>query len=312
MNHQLFPNELPILLDNYSATKDIDWTVLPYSQDLLKFSKEFLSAAYAKDTRTKYERLYKIYSDLMLEDPNFLEQISSKDKDRFHQRTWEMWLAVILHEAGYKVEASRANHGPDLLVNNSTYIECVANKDTSNELIIPPDFSVQKYALTNEFTEKVNLRLTQVIDAKYKKYQKYVIDQVVDPNLPYIIAINSFAVLGYPHIVTSYLPQTIHRILHGLGNLLEIKDHKRIYTSSPTIQKKVGVEVDANLFESNKYADISAIVICDTSITDLLCGDLKPLGLFQNIHAKNKLPKNFILSQFQNIIEVPFIGDKAN
>lgn len=155
MNNNLFNVELP------TATNDEELDKI--KSLYLEYDPYFITSGCSRERREKFNKLwnkYKIYAD-----SHFLTQV----KINFHQRTWEMYLGNVLLEKGLKIESN--NEGPDFIVKDIGYIECVAptKGDNTKTDSVPEPYIAKKpgdIRLNSVPFDKIILRITQVLKDK--------------------------------------------------------------------------------------------------------------------------------------------------
>ena len=171
------------------------------------YDSYYIASGCIKERREKFDRLWGIYQSFA--DKNF----SSDIKKHFHQRTWEMYLGVVLIENNF--DTSSFDHGPDLIINrnktNEFFIEAVACERGNTKDAVPEMFiakTPEEIIVVDVPEEEMLMRLTNSLGSKYKKYK----DFIKNENNPYIIAVNK-GELDYPD------PQIplILKCLFGIG-----------------------------------------------------------------------------------------------
>ena len=110
MQGSLFTVELPFV----STNKELEKIKVMYP----KYDSYFIASGCVKERKEKFEKLWQNFKPYA--DNHFLTEI----KTNFHQRSWEMYVGNVLLEKKLSIESK--NEGPDFIVNDNIYIECVA------------------------------------------------------------------------------------------------------------------------------------------------------------------------------------------
>lgn len=114
-----------------------------------------------KERIEKYWEAHKKYADT-----KFLKKLKKED---FIWRSWEMFMSYLLTEQDFQLSSN--NEWPDLIINNSIYLECIAPKKWEWE------DKVTNHEITNKVSsytieeEKMILRMCSWIEEKLKKYE---------------------------------------------------------------------------------------------------------------------------------------------
>ena len=211
-----------------------------------------------------------------------------QQKDSFHQRWWEMFLAVGLLNLNINLETNKNDFGPDfsfIYKNKKYYIEAIAPKTgiTSQKV---PELKEGVFDLPeNEFL----LRLTAAISEKQKKFKKY-LDRGIVQNLDCLIIALSACNLNQFGSLMNYPVNAPLKILKGIGNLsVNIKTRNVRLTKRNEIQKSSGKTVNVNLFNSNDFNIISGLIY---SVEDPRNSPNKPestFTIYKNMKSINKL-----------------------
>jgi type I restriction enzyme S subunit len=178
-----------------------------------------------------------------------------------------MYLTCALLEHGPRLGYAVACHkpGPDVLLefkDRCIWIEAITATD--GDPAKPDSVGHPDPAKPGQIPdEKIVLRYTNAIDAKYRKYLEYLEKGIVAEEDSYLIAVN-----GYP-LSYGWADPEIPRILKAvfpLGHLQFIFDRKtlkRVETKHqfrPAIFKSSGKDVSTAGFMSEQYAGISGIL----------------------------------------------------
>lgn len=231
-------------------------------------------------------------------DRHFREQIAVSFQDRF----WEMYLAVALIERGYEIDSYQ--NGPDFCFNlddKKCWIEATSPKRGCG----PDAVEEQRFTTDNEKpapslipSDDILLRFSNSIKEKHKKHLEYVNNNIVSRKDIYVIAINGCGP-GYEILDMEDAPR-FTKILYGYGDMFVTFDKRTMKTirsgfwKRQQLNKKSGSHVEADYFQSDKYACISGVLYSGANIgyyrADLGC-DFK---FAHNHKAVNPLPEGWI------------------
>ena len=249
--------------------------------------------------KTFVEQLWQQFCPLA--DPDFLEDA----KTHFPERFWEMYLAYVLMERGYKLD-KHGTYGPDFYFHSDNVTVCIeatvpgAGKGPDR---VPPlsgtsDMINQGLEpIAQEVPEdKIILRFTNAIDEKRKKYDKYLADEIISPTDKCIIGINGGEVL--PRLFDEFSLPYIVKSLFPLGKFSVTFDRDFNIVSSrhqyrPKITKSSGKDVPTNPFLDENYQGITGVLYNNVDAVN----DPERAGdkfiFIHNPLARNPLPRNF-------------------
>lgn len=219
-------------------------------------------------------------------------------RNQFHQRFWEMYLVAALLDTGKELERSRCT-GPDICIESvnlpKIWIEAIAPQSGSGVDAVQ---EVRPRVVSSVPDDKIQLRLLNAFDEKFRKFKKYIGKNLVSCNEPCVIAINAALVPlarpdddDVPRIVRSLLP---------IGNpVVTISRHTLEiiscgYTYKPSISKASGAQVPTTAFLDPEYSFISAVIYSDVDVLNHPQELGRALLLFHNPLAKNPLPLGFL------------------
>jgi hypothetical protein len=133
-------------------------------------------------------------------------------REHFHDRFWEMYLAVTLLKRGFELQRY-GGEGPDFYAdirNHRVWFEATApGPGTGENLVQEPTSTV---IATDIPTEKILLRFTSALSEKQKQYSAALEKGITSQNDSYVLAINSskipYAALGntMPYFIQAFLP----------------------------------------------------------------------------------------------------------
>lgn len=185
----------------------------------------------------------------------------------FHQRYWEMYLGVGLLNAGLALEPKSAA-GPDLkIVNHSRTIWVEATAPTSGvgADAVPEMSSGGPAKRVPE--DQMILRLRSAIETKHLDLLRYIETGVVSRDDIYVIAINGRAI---PYFFLETRPPKIVKALFGIGSAAVSIDRTTMdvvesgHLERTEIEKKSGEAISTTVFRSPEYAQISAVLSCNS------------------------------------------------
>ncbi len=248
------------------------------------------------DFRDWLEVLWKQY------EPHADTNFSDEFKKQFNQRAWEMYLGSTLLNKGH-VLGDHSDVGPDFKIayeNKQIWVEAIAvEKGTGKDKV--PDIVYGKMIDVPE--KEMLLRLTSGIKEKYQKYLSYLSNNLINPNDPFIIAIDRSPLEhSDPQIplIFKCLFAIGHQVLHikKLGSQTKAKTRTEAsnWSSRDKVYKISGSEVGMFVFGDNSFEGVSAIIYCIQNILNSP-QEIDRMGdgfiIVHNPFAKNPLPDNF-------------------
>lgn len=243
-----------------------------------------------KDLRAFVEDLWVEYKPLA--DRHFRQDA----KSHFHERFWEMYLAVALMRRGYDVRPGTGN-GPDfhLLIGDSNlvYVEATAPGPGQGPDAVP---EAQPMVARRVPEQQIILRLRSGIEEKLKQFKKWSAEGKVNTSHPYVIALNGRRIFEsraeglLPFIVKAVFPFGDYSVI---WNTETDKITDGFYSHRDTVKKTAGAEVRTDLFESDEYREISAVLYtwCDCANHAVNLGD--EFVVVHNPKAQNRIPRGF-------------------
>jgi len=204
------------------------------------------------------ELLWKRYEPYA--DRHFLDEI----RIQFHQRFWEMYLAVTFLERDYELHRHK-DGGPEFGIDigdRRYWLDAIAPNPGEGPDAVP-QLEYDRPVASTVPQEQIILRLMSALAAKRAKWKKDLDGSLVSERDGFIVAINDRAIrwawLGaeMPYIVKG---------LYGFGNLavsldrrtLEVVDTKHLHR--PTIAKASGSGVSSQPFAARECPEVSAIL----------------------------------------------------
>lgn len=202
------------------------------------------------------EELWRKFSKLA--DPHFREDA----RNHFHQRFWEMYLAVALLEHGFDLQR-HGNEGPEFYAvvgNSRIWFEATAPGPGEGPDQVP---QLRSGEATEVPTEKILLRFTQALDEKRRKYATALRKGIISSKDNYVLAINSRGIRhapygnSMPYFVQAFLP--IGPLAVSIDvKTLKIKDS--FYQYRPGVSKLSGQIISTRTFLDKDAAFCSAVL----------------------------------------------------
>ena len=253
MNKSIFTDDFPEISTNKELQKII--------QEYPKYDPYYIASGCKKERKEIFDSLWQIYQPLA--DKHFL----SDCKKHFHQRTWEMYLGVVLIKNDLNISSSEK--GPDFVVDkgreNEIFVEATACTRGDTKDAVPEEYfaeKVEEIRVQDVPYDKMLIRLANSLDSKYSKYKNF----IKKKDKPYIIAINR-AGLGYLDDIPLIL-----KCLFGLGfqsfQMINGKFFNAGWEMKKIVFKESGVKVPISFFEEEEHGIISAVIYSEKSVLD--------------------------------------------
>jgi hypothetical protein len=259
----------------------------------------------AKDKRF-IEALWPRFQSLA--DPHFPEDA----RNHFHQRFWEMYLAVSLLERGFHLQR-QGDEGPEFFANVGTHriwFEAVA-PEPGNGPDCVPQLEFGSPIASNEPTEQILLRFTNALAEKQQRYSSALGKGIISPDDSYVLAINSRGIRHAPEsntipfFIQAFLPFGPLTILIDPGSG---KHEEIFYADRSHVTKVSGSSVSTRSFLDSTSSFCSAVL---HSAVD--CGNYpEPLGgdfsVLHNPMAQHPLN----ISQFEWCTQYTYQNDRLH
>lgn len=253
MNKSIFTDDFPEISTNNELQKII--------KEYPKYDPYYIATCCIKKRKEIFDSLWQIYQPLA--DKHFL----SDCKKHFHQRTWEMYLGVVLIKNDLNISSSEK--GPDFVVDkgreNEIFVEATACTRGDTKDAVPEEYfaeKVEEIRVQDVPYDKMLIRLANSLDSKYSKYKNF----IKKKDKPYIIAINR-AGLGYLDDIPLIL-----KCLFGLGfqsfQMINGKFFNAGWEMKKIVFKESGVKVPISFFEEEEHGIISAVIYSEKSVLD--------------------------------------------
>lgn len=184
----------------------------------------------------------------------------------FSSAFWELYLAYALHHNGVHLvprkSRSPAQSGPDLLVADTRiWIEAVAPGPGEGPDRVPDLFGLPGAHSVPD--EQLKLRLRNAIEEKHARLLAYEARSWIQPHEPAIVAVSG-AALGHLHGELT-IPRIV-RVAFPIGHEqihIDVSTHQvvgRSHQYSRTVRKQSGSEVSTEMFVTDAYRRISALL----------------------------------------------------
>ncbi len=251
MNKSIFTDDFPEISTNNELQKII--------KEYPKYDPYYIATCCIKERKEIFDSLWQIYQPLA--DKHFL----SDCKKHFHQRTWEMYLGVVLIKNDLNISSSEK--GPDFVVDkgreNEIFVEATACTRGDTKDAVPEEYfaeKAEKIRVQDVPNDKMLIRLTNSLDSKYNKYKNI----IKKKDKPYIIAINR-AGLGYLDDIPLIL-----KCLFGLGfqsfQMINGKFFNAGWEMKKIVFKESGAKVPISFFEEEEHDIVSAVIYSEKSV----------------------------------------------
>jgi len=253
MRDTLFTVELPIV----NTSKELEKVKAMYRN----YDPYFITSGCIKERREKFEKLWKNFKPYA--DSHFLDEI----KTNFHQRSWEMYLGNVLLEK--KLSIKSQDEGPDFIVNDNIYIECVAptKGDPTKPNSVPEMFAAKMPEEIRVFDvpiDQIILRVTQGIKGKaLDQYERWKSKNWFIQSASFVIAVNT-GDLEYPEDPS--MPNVIKALFGFQFMQINIKTGKISYSHRNEIKKSNNKSVTVNYFISDSFSFVSGVLFSNKSV----------------------------------------------
>lgn len=222
----------------------------------------------------------------------------------FHQRWWEMYVAVCLLQLGFSPSTSKKDFGPDIslnFANDLVFIEAVAPKAGTASDRVPKPVENGSFDLPER---ECLLRLTQALTDKCKKFHEYIEKGVVTINDCCIIAVSASNLNQFGTILDSGCPAPL-KVLAGAGPLavtLGGNDSPYI-TSRRLIRRDSGSPINVALFDTPDFSIVAGVLYSPIDLWNAPPSAQDAITLFVNPRAHRPIPVAF-LSRFEHWVTV--------
>lgn len=254
-----------------------------------KYDSYFIESGCYKERREKFDKLWEKYKTFA--DSHFLTQI----KTNFHQRSWEMYIGNVLLEK--KITIQSQNEGPDFIINNIAYIECVAptkgeptKPDSTPKMFVatkPEEIRIQDVP-----TDKMILRITGAIkDKALRQYKNWKSKKWFDSDTPFVIAVNTG---DLAHAEDPSMPNMLKAMFGFQFLQINIKTGATNFSYRDKIDKSNNEPVPVNYFINEDFDFVSGVLFSDRPILDHPENIGEDCFFVNNPFADNPVDESFI------------------
>jgi type I restriction enzyme S subunit len=257
------------------------------------------------------EGLWERFSELNLNDTNFIERFTSGDINVFNQKFWELWLGCRFDEL--ELNPTSEDFGPDLKIEINgriIWVEAVCPTAGSGDNEIPrPDFAEGKGGIKirtyNLPANEILLRWTTAVAAKRAVFERYLQEGIITNEDPCVIAINSCLLGSNGFEGISQYPVALEAV-YGIGaqqiqiNRQTLEEVGRNLAFRPEIKNVNDAEIDCSIFldEGTNAHQISGLLASLQHPSGCVDGvQHRPLTLVNNPWATNPLPEGLNIAE---------------
>lgn len=222
--------------------------------------------------RLQLERMWSKYEPFA--DKNFQRELGHK----FHSRLWEMYMANVLIDCGFKLSEERLGCGPDILTSykgRRVWIEAIAPEPGNGPDRVPDRESNSKKRIGWATPEKdLILRLTNAISEKMQKIDTYLSKGIISDTDHVIIGINGGKISGSRSEILGEIPYFIQAVL-PFGDEYVIVDVENNlvehgYKYRADITKRNGSRVSTEIFLNPQSSNISTLLYSSADWSSML------------------------------------------
>lgn len=281
MSNTIFTIELPLVKTNEELEK--------IKRMYPKYDPYFIASGCFKERKDKFDKLWGKYQPYA--DSHFLTQL----KTNFHQRTWEMYVGNVLLEKKLKIQSQ--NEGPDFVIDETAYIECVApTKGDSTKADSVPEMLVARtldeISVQDVPVDKMILRITQVIkDKALDQYENWKSKNWFKAKMPFIIAVNT-GDLG--HVENPSMPNVLKALFGFQFMQINIETGVTNFSHRNSIAKSNNIPVPVNYFISTDFKFVSGVLFSDRTVLNHPDNIGEDCLFVNNPFADNPVDESFI------------------
>ncbi len=206
----------------------------------------------------------------------------------FNSGFWELYVFACCKELGFRINLALTS--PDFVVDNFQNEFCIEAAIASNAIGDSAEWERDLKKQTKPDLERVLdtavIRLSNAIDAKYKKYQAAYQNLPHVKKRPFILAIGPFE---QPYF-WAHNDHAIRQVLYAYDRIGPNGEHLFRHT----IAKPSGAPIELGLFTCGKMAEISAILFSNTatmSKVHALNQDMEALTYFSALYFNQHGPQ---------------------
>lgn len=253
MQDSIFTIDLPFI----ETDEELEKIKLVYS----KYDPYFIASGCCKERKKRFDNLwfkYKPYADY-----HFLSEI----KTSFHQRSWEMYVGNVLLEKKLIIQSQ--DEGPDFVIDNIAYIECVApTKGDPSKLDSVPEMFVactpEEIVVEDVPTDRMILRITGAIkDKALNQYKKWKSKKWFDPKKSFVVAVNT---ADLSHIEDPSMPNVLKALFGFQFMQINVKTGAVNFSHRDKVKKSNNEFVSVNYFIDKNLSFVSGVLFSNVSV----------------------------------------------
>lgn len=253
MQDTIFTIELPLI----KTDEELEKVKGLYPQ----YDPYFIVSGCILERRELFEKLWNKFKPYA--DKHFLSQI----RTNFHQGSWEMYVGNVLLEKNLAIKSK--DEGPDFVVDNNLYIECVAptKGDPNKPDSVPERFittKLEEISVEDVPVDQMILRITSAIkDKALNQYQNWKNKDWFDSKIPFVITVNTG---DFGHVEDPGMPNVL-KALFGFRFLqLNIKTGEKGYSYREGAEKTSNEYVPVNYFTNHKFSFVSGVLFSNYDV----------------------------------------------
>jgi hypothetical protein len=257
--------------------------------------EHLLYARIRDQTDPHSEERRQLFSEMWAEYAPFAPKgFAKKLQVEFHQRWWEMYLAVALLRCGFTPKKDSADAGPDVILDvdgRQVFIEAVTPLSGRSSDSVPDPV----HNGVSDFPEReCLLRLTQALTEKKKRFREYVDAGTVPSDACKIIALSASDLKQFGTLLDGVHPAPLS-VLAGAGpTVVAIGGMNPPYSSARnSLTRDSGSPVNAALFETPDFSIISGVLYSPVDLWNVGLGPEDSLALFVNPAGHVPVPMSF-------------------
>lgn len=290
-----------IFIDEFPEAKT-DTELEEIAKKFPQYDRYYIASWSIKERNIFFDKLWQKFKPYA--DSNFKKEI----KTNFHQRSWEMYVGNLFLNEGLFIKSN--NKGPDFIINNNIYIECigVTKGDPKKHNSVPEMVfarNLEEICVQDIPIDKMILRITQAIkDKAIDQYERWKNKKWFNENAPFIIAINTWD-LGYGQDHSLAL-----KALFGLGSLQINQKGNKNFGWREEI-KKWDTIIPVNYFTNENFNFVSGVLFSTKNIL-YYEENWDDCVIINNPYARNPITKNDFLFLDQRQTEIDKNGIMLN
>jgi hypothetical protein len=262
--------------DKVHSQKDLDELVSKFPD----YDPYYIYSASIPERRIKFEKLFEVYK------PYANKQFHNQKKIDFHPRTWEMYCGASFVKKNILPKTCKKDEGPDFKIDKNIWFECVISNDGVGQNEVPKPLFGKVNSIPEE---QIILRFLNSFNKKYQKYQRYLQNETINPEDPFVIAIN-YGIFGISYPLDIDIPIAIKALYNIQCRTLSVP----VGNSNKRIEGFKKRSATGEMFLDQKYNGISAVIACSNDVLNHAEETGSDLYIVVNPNAKNPLPKKFI------------------